>query len=151
MPVYDYEQAKAGTTVLNSGYFRDAFVGIDDYIVIPLASDFSVGIQGDILIDESGNGTANNATIITMRRVSESEGSYYTHYKSDLVSDGDGSCTFKITEPAYLYGSIDPLPGFVLTKNAEYSHQLQIIVCVVVILSVVMSPLLSWIRNRWRT
>ena len=151
MPVYDYEQAKAGTTVLNSGYFRDAFVGIDDYIVIPLASDFSVGIQGDILIDESGNGTANNATIITMRRVSESEGSYYTHYKSDLVSDGDGSCTFKITEPAYLYGSIDPLPGFVLTKNEEYSHQLQIIVCVVVILSVVMSSLLSWIRNRWRT
>ena len=51
MPVYDYEQAKEGTTVLNSGYFRDSFVGIDDYIVIPLASDLSVGIQGDIEID----------------------------------------------------------------------------------------------------
>ena len=151
MPVYDYEQAKAGTTVLNSGYFRDSFVGIDDYIVIPLASDFSVGIQGDIKIDGSGNGTADNATIITIRRVSDSEGGYYTHYNSELVADGDGSCTFKITEPAYLYGSIDPLPGFILTKNEEYAHQLQIIVCVVVILSVVMSSLLSWVRNRWRT
>lgn len=151
MPVYDYEQAKAGTTVLNSGYFRDSFVGIDDYIVIPLASDFSVGIQGDIKIDGSGNGTANNATIITMRRVSDSEGGYYTHYNSELVADGDGSCTFKITEPAYLYGSIDPLPGFILTKNEEYAHQLLIIVCVVVILSVVMSAFLSWVRNRWRT
>lgn len=151
MPVYDYEQAKEGTTVLNSGYFRDTFVGIDDYIVIPLASDFSVGIQGDIEIDESGKGMANNATIITMRRVSESQGGYYTHYSSELVADGNGSCTFKITEPAYLYGSIDPLPAFVLTKNEEYAHQLQIIVCVVVILSVVMSSLLSWVRNRWRT
>lgn len=151
MPVYDYEQAKEGTTVLNSGYFRDSFVGIDDYIVIPLASDLSVGIQGDIVIDESGNGTAENATIITMRRVTDSQGAYYTHYHADLVSDGDGFCTFKITEPAYLFGSIDPLPGFVLTKNEEYAHQLQIIACVVVILSVVMSALLSWVRNRWRT
>lgn len=151
MAVYDYEQAKAGTAVLNSGYFRDSFVGIDDYIVIPLASDFSVGIQGDIKIDGSGNGTADNATIITMRRVSDSEGGYYTHYNAELVADGDGSCTFKITEPAYLYGSIDPLPGFILTKNEEYTHQLQIIVCVVVILSVVMSSFLSWVRNRWRT
>lgn len=151
MPVYDYEQAKEGTTVLNSGYFRDTFVGIDDYIVIPLASDLSVGIQGDIKIDGSGNGTADNATIITMRRVSDSGGGYYTHYNADLVSDGDGSCTFKITEPAYLFGSFDTLPGFILTKNEEYVHQLQIIVCVVVILSVVMSSLLSWVRNRWRT
>lgn len=151
MPVYDYEQAKAGTTVLNSGYFRDSFVGIDDYIVIPLASDMSVGIQGDIDIDDNGNGKANNATIITMQRVNDSEGGYYTHYRAELVADGDGSCTFKITEPAYLFGSVDPLPGFILTKNEEYAHQLQIIVCVVVILSVVMSSLLSWIRNRWRT
>lgn len=151
MPVYDYEQAKEGTTVLNSGYFRDTFVGIDDYIVIPLASDLSVGIQGDIDIDDSGNGTAKNATIITMRRMSNSEGSYYTHYRTELLADGDGSCTFKITEPAYLFGSIDPLPGFVLTKNEEYCHQLQIIVCVVVVLSVVMSGLLSWVRDRWRT
>lgn len=151
MPVYDYEQAKEGTTVLNSGYFRDSFVGIDDYIVIPLASDLSVGIQGDIDIDDSGNGTANNATIITMRRVSESQGGYYSHYHTEVVAERDGSCTFKITEPAYLFGSIDPLPGFILTKNEEYSHQLQIIVCVVLILSVVMSSLLSWVRNRWRT
>lgn len=150
MPVYDYEQAKEGTTVLNSGYFRDSFVGIDDYIVIPLASDMSVGIQGDIHIDENGNGSANNATIITMQRLNESQGGYYSHYHTELVSDGDGSCTFKITEPAYLFGSIDPLPGFILTKNEEYCHQLQIIVCVVVILSVVMSCLLSWVRNRWR-
>lgn len=151
MAVYSYEQAKEGTTVLNSGYFRDAFVGFDDYIVIPLASDLSVGIQGDIKIDDSGYGTADNATIITLSRVSESQGGYYTHYSSELVADGDGSCTFKITEPAYLYGSIDPLPGFILTKNEEYAHQLQIIVCVVVILSVVMSSLLSWVRNRWRS
>lgn len=151
MPVYDYEQAKEGISVLNSGYFRDSFVGIDDYIVIPLASDLSVGIQGKINIDDNGNGTANNATIITMQRVSESQGGYYSHYHAEVVADGNGSCTFKITEPAYLYGSVDPLPGFILTKNEEYAHQLQIIVCVVVILSVGMSSVLSWVRNRWRT
>lgn len=146
----DYEQAKEGTTVVNSGYFRDSFVGIDDYIVIPLASDQSVGIQGDISIDENGNGTAKNATIIKMERLSDSQGGYYSHYRTTVVSDGDGSCTFKISEPAYLYGSIDPLPGFVLSKNEEYAHQLQIIVCVVFILSVVMSAFITWVKNRWR-
>ena len=150
MPVYDYEQAKEGTTVLNSGYFRDSFVGIDDYIVIPLSSDETVGIQGKISIDESGNGTAENATIIKMARVTTSGGGYYSRYHTSVVADGSGSCTFKITEPAYLYGSIDPLPGFVLTKNEEYAHQLQIVVCVVLILSVVMSAFLSWVRERWR-
>lgn len=146
----DYEQAKAGTTVLNSGYFRDTFVGIDDYIVIPLSSDETIGIQGKIEVDEMGNGTAKDAYIIRMNRVSDSSGGYYTHYRTTVISDGDGSCTFKISEPAYLYGSIDPLPGFVLTKNEEYAHQLQMIVCVVLILSVIMSALITWAKNRWR-
>ena len=146
----DYEQAQAGTTVLNSGYFRDSFVGIDDYIVIPLSSDESVGIQGNISIDENGNGTAESATIIKMERMSNSQGGYYSRYKTTVIADGSGSCSFKISEPAYLFGSIDPLPGFILTKNQEYAHQMQIIVCVVLILAVVMNPLISWAKNRWR-
>lgn len=145
----DYEQAK-GTTVLNSGYFRDSFVGIDDYIVIPLASDQSVGIQGKLTVDENGYGNAENATIIKMERITDSQGGYYSRYRTTVVADGDGTCTFKISEPAYLYGSIDPLPGFILTKNEEYAHQLEMIVCVVLILSIAMSPLLSWVKNRWR-
>lgn len=146
----DYEQAQAGTTVLNSGYFRDSFVGVDDYIVIPLSSDESVGIQGKLSVDENGNGTAEKATIIKMERLTNSQGGYYSRYKTTVISDGSGSCTFKISEPAYLYGSLDPLPGFVLTKNEEYCHQLQIIVCVVLILSVVMSAFITWAKNRWR-
>lgn len=147
----DYEQAQEGTTVLNSGYFRDAFVGIDDYIVIPTDSNESVGIQGKITIDENGYGTAENATIIKMSRISNSQGGYYSRYHTTVVADGNGSCTFKISEPAYLYGSIDPLPGFILTKNEEYAHQMQIIVCVFLILAVVMNPLITWAKNRWRT
>lgn len=147
----DYEQAPAGTTVLNSGYFRDSFVGIDDYIVIPISSDESVGIQGKLTIDENGNGTAENATIIKMTRTSSSQGGYYSRYNTALIADGDGSCSFKISEPAYLYGSIDPLPAFVLTKNEEYAHQLQIIVCIVLLLAVVMNPLISWAKRRWNT
>lgn len=145
----DYEQAKEGTTVLNSGYFRDSFVGIDDYIVIPLSSDQSVGIQGDISIDENGNGTAENATIIKMERVSDSQGGYYSRYRSTVVADGSGSCTFKVSEPAYLYGSFDAMPAFILTKNAEYSNQLTMIACIIFILSVALSVIINWVRARW--
>lgn len=146
----DYEQAKEGTTVLNSGYFRDSFVGIDDYIVIPLSSDQSVGIQGDITIDENGYGTAKNATIIKMERVADSQGGYYNRYRATVVSDGAGSCTFKVSQPAYLYGSFDAMPSFLLTKNQEYANQLTMIACVVFILSVVMGALIRWAKNRWR-
>lgn len=145
----DYEQAKEGTTVLNSGYFRDSFVGIDDYIVIPLASDQSVGIQGEISIDENGNGTAKNATIIKMERVSDSQGGYYSKYRTTVVANGDGTCSFKVSEPAYLYGSFDTMPSFLLTKNQEYTNQLTMIACVVLILSVVLSALIKWARERW--
>lgn len=145
----DYEQAKEGTTVLNSGYFRDSFVGIDDYIVIPLASDQSVGIQGDISIDENGYGTAKNATIIKMERVSDSQGGYYSRYRTTVVADGSGSCSFKVSEPAYLYGSFDTMPAFILTKNEEYSNQLTAIACIVFILSVVLGSLIRWAQRRW--
>lgn len=145
----DYEQAKEGTTVLNSGYFRDSFVGIDDYIVIPLASDKSVGIQGEISIDENGYGTAKNATIIKMERVSDSQGGYYSHYRTTVVADGSGSCSFKVSEPAYLYGSFDTMPSFLLTKNEEYSNQLTMIACIFFILSVVLGSLIRWAQSRW--
>lgn len=147
----DYEQAQEGTTVLNSGYFQDSFVGIDDYIVIPIESNESVGIQGKISIDENGYGTAENATIIKMSRISNSQGGYYSRYKTEVVADGSGSCTFKVSEPAYLYGSFDTMPSFILTKNTEYSNQLTMIACICFILSIVLGTLIRWAQNRWRT
>lgn len=131
-----------GQAVLGSTYIQGTVNPFEDYVAFSTSNSSTYVIQGDITIDDDGNGIAEDSTIIHIYRNS----SYGSTYQVEKV-DSD-SCTFTLVNPYYAYGSFDTLPSFVLNKSTEYSHQFSIVVCVGIILSVMCWGIIRFFR-RW--